>query len=96
MAERGFDWRQATVAKTEGAGRPIRVNETYALARVFDVSVTSLLMDPDSAHVHELLVAADNTRVAESRRDEAKAHLERCQAELVRANRFFQELESRG
>lgn len=43
MADTGFSWRQTTVAKTEGADRPIRVNELVHLAAIFGSTVCGLL-----------------------------------------------------
>lgn len=44
MVERGYQgWRQTTVAKTEAAQRPLRVNELVSLAAILDVSVEELI-----------------------------------------------------
>jgi transcriptional regulator with XRE-family HTH domain len=43
MRSLGYTWLQTTVAKTEAAERPIRVNELTDLARVLGVSVSDLL-----------------------------------------------------
>ena len=45
MVRRGYPWIQTTVAKTEAAQRPIRVNELAALADVFDVGMSVLLTE---------------------------------------------------
>lgn len=37
MTAKGLNWRQTTVAKTESATRPLRVDEFMALSKVFDV-----------------------------------------------------------
>lgn len=52
MRSAGFTWRQSTVAKTEAADRPIRVNEAAALAEIFGSDLGELLK-PDQ---HPLLV----------------------------------------
>lgn len=46
MSDRGFSWRQTTVAKTEAADRPIRINEAQGLAIVFGITVNDLLTIP--------------------------------------------------
>lgn len=43
MKMAGFNWRQTTVAKTEGGARPVRVNEAAALALCFGVTVNEML-----------------------------------------------------
>jgi transcriptional regulator with XRE-family HTH domain len=44
LARRGCDsWRQTTVARTEAARRPLRLNELIALAAVLEVGVDKLL-----------------------------------------------------
>ncbi len=43
MTSLGLSWHQTTVAKTEAAERPIRVNELVALARVLDVPASTLV-----------------------------------------------------
>lgn len=43
MAGRDEKWTQSTIAKTEGATRPIRLNELAALAETLDVLLTDLL-----------------------------------------------------
>lgn len=43
MKAAGFPWRQTTVAKTEKADRPVRVNEASKLAELFDVPVEDLI-----------------------------------------------------
>lgn len=39
----GFSWRQTTVAKTEAAERPLRVDELSALAEMLRTTVPALL-----------------------------------------------------
>lgn len=44
MVERGHaGWRQTTVAKTEAAQRPLRVNELVSLAEILDASLEKLV-----------------------------------------------------
>ena len=43
MQARGFDWRQATVSRTEQADRPIRLNEATALATLFRIDLAVML-----------------------------------------------------
>jgi transcriptional regulator with XRE-family HTH domain len=43
MTAAGYPWKQMTVARTEAADRPIRVNEAVALAHIFDVTISYLL-----------------------------------------------------
>ena len=45
MAAAGFLWRQTTVAKTEAADRPIRINELGQLAAIFGVNPSDMLGD---------------------------------------------------
>ena len=45
MTSQGYAWRQTTVAKTEAAERPLRINEVGALALVFGVGLADLLDD---------------------------------------------------
>ena len=78
-----FGWRQSTVAKTEQAARPIRVDELVALARVLRVeSVEDLLTAPDSAAYAwaEVLAARDRLEelevTAERELGQARAELE--------------------
>lgn len=63
MADAGQSWRQTTVAKTEAADRPIRVNEAAALAGVFGITVSDLLTIP----VDDYHLASATVRLAEVR-----------------------------
>ena len=45
MRRAGFNWHQTTVAKTEAAQRPIRVNEADHVAAIFGVSLIELMAD---------------------------------------------------
>ncbi|WP_406255456.1 helix-turn-helix domain-containing protein [Streptomyces chartreusis] len=46
MNDQGNSWRQTTVAKTEAADRPIRINEAVDLSVIFGVPVVELLSVP--------------------------------------------------
>lgn len=96
MLDRGNSWRQTTVAKTEAADRPIRVNELQELADVFGVSVVDLMTMPLDDEFAELTAqlgewrarrAAAQQRAADARkaRDLAAADLEKAQRELAEA-----------
>ncbi|MFC7382857.1 helix-turn-helix domain-containing protein [Sphaerisporangium rhizosphaerae] len=43
MTMAGFSWRQTTVAKTEAAARPIRLDEAGALAFLFGLSINDMV-----------------------------------------------------
>lgn len=97
MLDRGHSWRQTTVAKTEAADRPIRVNEAQDLATLFGVSVEDLLTIPaeDVALAHltvrvgELRARRAAALEALQEAEEAKQHaeelVERTSAELREA-----------
>lgn len=53
MNELGFSWHQTTVAKTEAAERPLRLNEIAALATALSSSASQLI-DGDNLVVHDL------------------------------------------
>ena len=55
----GFDMHQTTIAKLEGGGRPIRINEAAAIAEVFGVRFMDLLPVP----IEDDIVAAGHHRV---------------------------------
>jgi len=96
MCKRGCDWQQSTVAKTEAAQRPIRVNEVYALARVFDTAVTSLMYnESDESHgLHAYLVAMDAESVALANRREAVKQLEATDEALKAARTMLAEAQA--
>lgn len=79
MTKLGFSWRQSTVAKTEAADRPIRVNEAAALATIFAVNLGELV----TPEQHPLA-----TRLSKERSMLANAH-----AEAERIQRQAAELE---
>jgi transcriptional regulator with XRE-family HTH domain len=73
----GHSWIQTTVAKTEAADRPLRVNEVADLARVLDVRVPELVStDADWA------VESINTTLAMH-----GAHANRLESEIEELNR---------
>jgi transcriptional regulator with XRE-family HTH domain len=93
MSDRGFSWRQTTVAKTEAADRPIRINEAQGLAVVFGITVNDLLTIPvddyemagAAVRLTELRALADQTnqRVMELQRtkDRVDSDLQAAMAE---------------
>lgn len=98
MSARGFSWRQTTVAKTEAAERPIRINEAAALAMVLGVNLFDLFDPGDSEDEYETLRAvldADTAvTVARQRVKEAEASLE-VERENLRAAEQAQEIATR-
>ena len=48
MTDAGFHWRQTTVAKTEKADRPVRVNEAATLMQLFGVDIDYLVTSHQS------------------------------------------------
>ncbi|MEV6662756.1 helix-turn-helix domain-containing protein [Streptomyces nigra] len=97
MADKGYSWRQTTVAKTEAADRPIRVNEVQGLAVVFGVTVNDLLAVPiddyemygAASRLTELrtLAQAANQRAIELRRTR-----ERLEKEAETAEQEYRDL----
>jgi transcriptional regulator with XRE-family HTH domain len=79
MASKGFSWRQTTVAKTEAADRPVRVNEAVALADLYGVDLDSLVR-PD---LHPLA----------QRLQKARSILEQVEHELGEAERRVREMQ---
>jgi hypothetical protein len=80
MRGAGFSWQQSTVAKTEAATRPVRVDEAAALAGIFGVTVDDLVrheLHPLTARV-QLAAAAS----AEAARELAQRERARDVAEL--------------
>lgn len=68
MNEQGFTWHQTTVAKTERADRPLRLNEVEALALALGVPVVDLITDrPAVALSGPAAAAAARLDVAEQR-----------------------------
>jgi len=97
MCKRGFDWRQSTVAKTEAAQRPLRVNEVYALARVFDTAITNLMYnESDESHgLHAYFVAMDAESVALANRRAAVKQLDAADEALKAARKMLAEAQAK-
>lgn len=77
MNARGFSMRQSTIAKIEGAQRPVRVSEAVALAAVLHADLADLLADPAQ---HDVLASAR----AEER--EIAGQLRQARNELTASN----------
>ncbi len=87
MNDLGFSWRQTTVAKTEAATRPIRVNELVALAGVLGVDVRQLLGklgENWNASARMLVATAQLTR-AHRKVETLATEIDRVKAEIARA-----------
>jgi len=98
MVKLGFSWRQTTVAKTEAAERPIRVNELTALARVLDLQAHQLVEEPEAVTGGRLMVELlrAQSRLAEAEEvatraveeyDAAKERFDQAQARYTAAER---------
>lgn len=110
MQRAGFKWQQTTVAKTEAGRRPVRVNEAYALADYFGVTVNDLLpytpAGPEDFQAEQAtrlslaLLAATKLRMEDAitRERVAKAEQEQVLIQLVEANDLLREsgIELRG
>lgn len=97
MSDEGFSWRQTTVAKTEAADRPIRVNEAAALAGIFGITLNDLLTIPiDDVHMAQLTVEMGELRslykAASQRVNECERTKERAEAELSEARADLQSI----
>ena len=75
MAAYGYDWHQSTVARTETADRPLRLNEVVHLAALFRVPVTQFLLPVDMTLGEIDAEIAATTK----RRDELEAEVRRVQ-----------------
>jgi transcriptional regulator with XRE-family HTH domain len=87
MVRRGHrGWRQSTVAKTEAAQRPLRVNELVDLAAIFDVSLDVLVKGNPYRGL---------TSVAAAREELAQvtARLESLEAQLAKVMRAAVDLD---
>lgn len=56
MREKGFDWSQTIVSKTEQAGRPLRLDEAQALAEVFGFRLSNLLQRIGDLDLHRQVI----------------------------------------
>lgn len=57
MRSAGFSWLQSTVAKTEAADRPIRVDEAASLATILGVDIADLIrpaVHPSAQRIQQL------------------------------------------
>lgn len=104
----GYPMHQSAIAKIESAGRPLRVNEMVALARIFGVSPGDLL-DPHG-HIspevresaafrrvwEELLDATNRHEVASRIAEEAEEALSDADAALDRAQKAFERFTAKG
>ena len=79
----GFAMHQTTVAKLEGAARPIRLNEVQALANIFGVSPADLFEDAFVQNEHELAVAAREVQRASAALAEAEQTVNRARMEAA-------------
>jgi transcriptional regulator with XRE-family HTH domain len=80
----GMNWHQTTVAKTEAAERPIRLNEAAALAQVLGRPLTDLLGEsPDDLDQH-VRVAQQAAALREIRL--MTAHLRRREQEVTKGD----------
>lgn len=60
MQDRGLNWFQSTVGKTETGGRPVRVDEAAVLAELLETKIDDLVAadpDPMAIKLEELLAA---------------------------------------
>lgn len=100
MTELGFPWQQTTVAKTEAAARPIRVNEVAALASIFGTDASSFIPVDGQSHAMLEMVRArsraselgDRIRALEAEADELRQQEKHWRAE---ARRWSKEWEAR-
>jgi transcriptional regulator with XRE-family HTH domain len=98
MTAYGFDWHQTTVGRTETAARPLRVNEAVALAALFEVPVTQLLV-PVSVQVADLdeAIAATEEGLTKFRRllaENVKPGVDRLQAAYDEASEKYYKFSS--
>ena len=78
MTDAGFHWRQTTVAKTEKADRPVRVNEAATLMQLFGVDIDYLV----TSHQSPVLLRRLQLH---ARRDDLLAQLRAVEAEISNA-----------
>ncbi|MEV7994921.1 helix-turn-helix transcriptional regulator [Streptomyces sp. NPDC086077] len=97
MLDQGHSWRQTTVAKTEAADRPIRVNELHELANVLGVTVVDLMTMPLDDEFAELTVRLGELQVrqtvARQRLADAKRAKDRAASDLTDAQQELDEVE---
>jgi hypothetical protein len=73
MQDRGFNWLQSTIYKTETAGRPVRVDEAVALADLLQVKLNDLV-DPRGQPMVERVQELLNSLAAADRNVKEKEH----------------------
>jgi transcriptional regulator with XRE-family HTH domain len=78
MRRLGHLWHQTTVAKTEAAGRPLRVNEVVDLAAVLRVTVWELIGPPQhtSPALLQLFWAEEDVERLQRQVDKLRLELE--------------------
>lgn len=89
MGAYGHSWQQTTVAKTEAARRPLRVNELVDLARILNVSPGDLI--DTSIRMSD---AGLRFFAAIARRDTARKRVESASAELAEREAYLAEVEA--
>ena len=87
MLGAGFSWQQSTVAKTEAAARPVRVDEAAALAGIFGVTVDDLVRP----ELHPLTTRIQLTAAALAEASRELAQRERARDAAVLRHRDAQE-----
>lgn len=92
MAASGFSWRQTTVAKTETAQRPLRVNEATALAAVLDVDWHEMVSGGSvvDGALRRVLEAGARLEDAKSRVAAVRGELEKAEQDLEDARRAYE------
>lgn len=54
MKERGFSFHQQTVQRIEDGVRPVKLEEAYALSRIFEISVDSMAWNMENMRAHDI------------------------------------------
>lgn len=63
----GLPFHQQTIQRIESGERPVRLNEAYLIARLFDVDLDSLTMTEAPPTARAIRIAVDRMRVGSSR-----------------------------
>lgn len=94
----GYGWHQTTVARIEGRARPLRLNETVALAMLFDVDLAQLLRPPQAtvAEIEQLRrreaeLTAREQALAEMR-DRVRRQLDDVHQEMAMVDQAHQDV----
>lgn len=82
MRALGYSWQQTTVAKTEAAERPLRINELTDLAHALGVTITDLLGATPRNEL-ELNAALMQLLRAEDDRERMETRMQALQDELA-------------